>query len=277
MKNYLVATAWIKDEAPYIAQWIEFHLLQGFDKFIFYDNGSTDNISEVLAPYIRDGIAEHRFYPPEVNERKNFWVMNQTINELKNEVMWLFHHSIDEYMFCPDGRKITDILVDLEQYSGVAVPWLLFNSGGAEKKENGLVIERFHHYIDDAGKTIKTIVRPQFTLSHAGNPHVFFYTNSNPVYANGQPHTGIEHRGAQGNDVYLLDILRINHYLTMSREEHENKMNKGLLDNSNEQRRTDADIFWNSYHPDRSLWKENYDLDKYIDIVKENIKKRYLE
>jgi hypothetical protein len=43
MKN-LTSIYWIKDEARYIPEFIEFHLLQGFDYFIFYDNKSTDNL-----------------------------------------------------------------------------------------------------------------------------------------------------------------------------------------------------------------------------------------
>ena len=43
-----------KDEAPYLEEWIEFHLMLGVDHFYLYQNNSTDNYQEVLKPYIKD-------------------------------------------------------------------------------------------------------------------------------------------------------------------------------------------------------------------------------
>ena len=60
MKN-LTSIYWIKDEARYIPEFIEFHLLQGFDHFIFYDNKSIDNLTEIIFPYIESGLAEIRY------------------------------------------------------------------------------------------------------------------------------------------------------------------------------------------------------------------------
>lgn len=55
-KNYLSATCIIKNEAEYMPEWLEYHLLVGFEKFYIYDNGSTDNIKQVLAPYVDASI-----------------------------------------------------------------------------------------------------------------------------------------------------------------------------------------------------------------------------
>ena len=38
------------------AEWIEFHRLVGVERFFLYDNGSTDDHREVLAPYVEEGI-----------------------------------------------------------------------------------------------------------------------------------------------------------------------------------------------------------------------------
>jgi hypothetical protein len=43
----LTAIYWVKDEARYIPEWIEFHLMQGFEHFILYDNNSTDGSSNI--------------------------------------------------------------------------------------------------------------------------------------------------------------------------------------------------------------------------------------
>ena len=48
-----------KNEGPYIREWIEFHRIVGISKFYFYDNESDDDTSDVLAPYIADGIVDY--------------------------------------------------------------------------------------------------------------------------------------------------------------------------------------------------------------------------
>ena len=51
----------IKNEAPYIVEWIEYYKLLGVEKFWLYSNNSSDNIKEVLAPYISDGCVKLRY------------------------------------------------------------------------------------------------------------------------------------------------------------------------------------------------------------------------
>ena len=49
----LAAVALVHNEAPYIAEWIDYHLLAGVDHFLIYDNDGNDNLKEILTHYIR--------------------------------------------------------------------------------------------------------------------------------------------------------------------------------------------------------------------------------
>ena len=55
-----------KDEAPYLKEWLEYHLLIGIDHFYLYNNNSSDNYLEVLGPYIEDGTVTL------INYQKNY-------------------------------------------------------------------------------------------------------------------------------------------------------------------------------------------------------------
>ena len=46
--RYLAATAIFKNEAAYLAEWIEFYRLIGVEHIYLYDNCSTDNPKAVL-------------------------------------------------------------------------------------------------------------------------------------------------------------------------------------------------------------------------------------
>lgn len=53
----------MKNEAPYVKEWLDYHILVGVKKFYIYDNDSDDNLHDILRPYIEQGIVEYTFFP----------------------------------------------------------------------------------------------------------------------------------------------------------------------------------------------------------------------
>ena len=54
----LAIVAILKNESPYVLEWVEYHRSIGFQKFFLYNNDSTDNVKELLAPYVQAGIVK---------------------------------------------------------------------------------------------------------------------------------------------------------------------------------------------------------------------------
>ena len=54
-RTYLGVCAIYRDEGPYLREWIELHRLVGVERFFLYDNGSSDDHLEILAPYRKTG------------------------------------------------------------------------------------------------------------------------------------------------------------------------------------------------------------------------------
>jgi hypothetical protein len=239
MKN-LTAIYWIKNETPYLSEWIEFHLLQGFDHFILYDNDSDDGLEDCMAPYINSGILEIRKYPDEVKNSdisKNFWLMSHCIDEQKNKSKWIHFHAVDEFTYCPDGKLVTELLEDFDNYGGLAVNWKLFGMNGHVKKPEGLVIENYTKRLNyDCQLHVKTIIQPLKTRSPAPNTHWFYTTetvdeNYNPVYGpfnvyseNLPPMQPPQIKNFPKQ--YTFNKIANNHYVTRSEEELSSKNNK---------------------------------------------------
>ena len=276
MKN-LTGIYWIKDEARYIPEYIEFHLLQGFDHFIFYDNGSTDNLLEVISPYIEAGLVEIRYYPELNGASKNFWLMDHCCIEQRGKSKWVHFHALDERLFCPDGTKVTDFLKDYEQYGGVSVAWLYFNSNGHLTRPEGLIIDNYTECYDDPLQHIKTIIQPEKTINHKDNPHQFHYEEGNiAVDENFTPVSGPHNPGK-----YSYKKIKLHHYLTMSKQEHFEKHSKGVLDGgrgTEDALRKDYEESWNRNHDKEKyhFWNDNLLSERYSKTIKENILKRYL-
>lgn len=270
----LTGIYWVKDEARYLPEYIEFHLLQGFDHFIFYDNGSTDKTFEVMEPYIQEGLVEIRTYPPGIS-RHNFWLMQHCIDEQKNKSKWIHFHAIDERIYSPTGRQLPEVLEEYDQphIGGVCVGWTNLHSGGKTHRPEGLIIENFTlGQTVDPSYHIKTIINPLKTSSQMPHhPHNFIYL---PSFVSVNENYGTVN-GPFDSGAYTFQKFRNFHFGTMSREEFEIKMNKGLLDHAGQEfiRRRDAEIGWQNYHGHGS--DEYTQLLQFVPAVRENLAKRF--
>lgn len=267
----LTGIYWIKDEGPYLQEYIEFHLLQGFDHFIFYDNKSTDSTKEVLEPYINKGLVELRYYPKEVTQRKNFWLMTHCIQEQRGKSEWIHFHAIDERLYSPTGKSLPKVLEDYKDYAGVCTNWVYVTYSGHESKPEGLIIENYTKVIDDPMKHVKTIIQPDKVLPITPpNPHNFIYPpgecsvdeNFNTV------------NGAWNHNEYTMNVFKNYHYVTMSREEFNTKCNKGLLDHAHSEHVRRPDSWskkkWKDVNEKSHLERVDTELLKFVDDIKRN-------
>ncbi|KAH6588984.1 hypothetical protein BASA50_010340 [Batrachochytrium salamandrivorans] len=65
---FLIVATMIRNKARYVPEWIEFHLLQGFDRFVIYDDRSTDGLKEILDPYIKMDVVEYLLWPEDADK-----------------------------------------------------------------------------------------------------------------------------------------------------------------------------------------------------------------
>eukprot|EP00559_Dactyliosolen_fragilissimus_P006803 CAMPEP_0184871596 /NCGR_PEP_ID=MMETSP0580-20130426/40812_1 /TAXON_ID=1118495 /ORGANISM="Dactyliosolen fragilissimus" /LENGTH=209 /DNA_ID=CAMNT_0027374279 /DNA_START=596 /DNA_END=1222 /DNA_ORIENTATION=- len=61
--------AWVRNEAPYMAKWIEHHALIGFDSLLLYNDHSTDDTQCVLDAYAEKGLVKR--IPEDIGEEYN--------------------------------------------------------------------------------------------------------------------------------------------------------------------------------------------------------------
>jgi len=276
----LTGIYWIKNETRYLPEWIEFHLIQGFDHFIFYDNGSTDGLEEVMKPYTDAGIVEIRKYPEPLSpparsgplNSKNFWVMDYCIEEQRGKSRWIHFHAVDEFTFMVDGSSIVDFLKNYEEVGALAVEWELMTSNGHIEMPKGLVIENYTTAYPDIRHHVKTIIMPEKAVCSIGTPHNFHMIDGIvPVNENFDLI-----QGSFNIATPIIPKIKNHHYVTRSKQEFDEKNNKGLLDFPSTENivRNDNDQNWIEYNdgPNQYLCNE---LIKYVEPVRNSIAKRY--
>lgn len=225
-KYELGITAILKNEAPYIAEWLEFHKLLGVSKFYLYDNESTDNIKTILAPYIENGTVDYTYVE---GKGKQAWVYNQSIKKNKNEVKWMAFIDIDEFITPVFNNTITEYLNYMEEkfgkFDALSINWLIHGFNNHYKKPDGLVIENFKKcdYRADRNNHIKTILNPRSVIM-TYHPHFFIHKFGSKII------------NSKGNEMYgpfnepCYDEILIHHYFTKSFMEHKERYKKGKAD-----------------------------------------------
>jgi hypothetical protein len=214
-KTYLSVCASYRDEAPYLAEWIEFHRLVGVEKFYLYNNGSVDSHREVLAPYLEDGsvtLYDWHVFPGQVQ------AYTDCLRCHRFDSRWIAFLDLDTFLFSPTGSPVSELLVEYEPWPAVAVNLALYYSSGHREKPAGLVIENYLRRVNvNANKQIKSIVDPRRTL-RANTPHAFAYPHLSPVDENHYP-LSPQPAAAPHTKSVSFSRLRLNHYYTKSEAE----------------------------------------------------------
>ncbi len=219
--HYLAVCAIAKDEGPYFREWIEWHRSVGVEKFYIYDNGSTDCTREVLAPYIESGIVVYHDFP---GHRMQLAAYDDCLARYRADSRWIAFIDLDEFIVPVRDASVPEFLKGLEDFPAVEINWLVYGSGGAEKKSSEPVMKRFRSHS-----------RPDHPL----NRHVKSIVNTRRVYSLIGCHEAARISGhaadSHGNPVRRNfrerepqhDVIRINHYAVRSREEFFEKQARG--------------------------------------------------
>ena len=129
-----------RNEAEYLSEWISFHRAQGFSRFFLFDDISTDNFNEVLAPYIEDGLVVLSPAPTDISfGKRQRQVFELGLALARNECDWLALIDVDEFLFSPEGNVVGQLPAN-PLIAGVYVWERVFGtSGNLEPHESGVI------------------------------------------------------------------------------------------------------------------------------------------
>lgn len=136
---FLSIGAVFKNEANYLDEWLTFHSYIGVEKFYLYDDESTDNFKDVLAPWMDAGIVSLS----KVRGRGQNKVYMSCLNRARFRTKWLALIDIDEFLWSPRYETIPEVLGKYSNFAGVVIRWKLFGSSGHTEPQVQGAIESF--------------------------------------------------------------------------------------------------------------------------------------
>ncbi len=220
-----------KNEAPFLREWIEYHRMVGVEHFWLYNDNSTDNWQEVLAPYIKDGLVEVFHWP--VSSRADYVgtqcrAFRDAMKRAVGNTTWVALIDIDEFLLPMRNRTVPECLKEhFSEARAVYVSWRNFGTGGVRVPANEPFLGKLFacsfrgHPKNCSGKSI---VRPAYVqFEDIWYPHHFPLIDTHKGYMNGDkefmPCEGIDVKtDGKHHDKYL----RINHYVLRDENFYEN-------------------------------------------------------
>jgi tetratricopeptide (TPR) repeat protein len=221
-KCQLSVGAIMKDEAPYLIEWLEFHKIVGVERFYLYNNNSADNTIDILQPYVQSGEVILHHWPVTPGQISAY---EHCLSAYKTESEWIAFIDLDEFIFPSEKDDLKEVLNEFDGVAGVGVNQLFFGSSGHEVRPEGLQIENFTKRSADNfdnNKYVKSIVRPK-QIIRPSCPH-FFIPISKDTFSVTENMEVLSSSIAEKTSVQKL---RINHYYTKSQEEMKQKLIRG--------------------------------------------------
>jgi hypothetical protein len=259
-----------RDEAKYLKEWIEFHLLIGVDKFYLTNHLSKDNYLEVLQPYINSGVVVIEDLLIETNNGENSFqnenmlvthsmpIANKFIREADAD--WVIHMNVDEFLYPTTDDNIKTALGKYAPNVGeIGVNWRLMGNSNHTLAEGELLTEkltrcRFNDRMNewDPQRHTKCLIKKD-AFVHLPSVHFgVIKPNYLHVDAKGDPNN-------IGPDKYctkfqVLENLVINHYTFRDLAYTEEKMAIYKL--------------WGRKYEDEAAYKNQYNEEENFDIQK---------
>lgn len=165
----ILAFTCIRNEGPFLLEWIAYHRLIGVTDFLFFSNDCTDGSDALLSELARHGVLRH--VPQVIRPGKSpQW---QALQQVAKEGItaghdWAMFTDVDEFpMIHAAGHCLTDAIAAMPaDAEAIALPWRLFGAAGVAGFTDAPVTAQFTRsapaqlYHPIAGRNIKTLYRP---------------------------------------------------------------------------------------------------------------------
>ena len=137
----------MKDEGPFLLEWIAHHLAIGFSRIVVYTNDCSDGTDHMLIRLEELGLANHRHNViPSGRKPQPSALKHAQTEPLVETSDWLLLLDADEFLSIKYGDGTLDDLLDAttaQGANGIVITWRVFGSGGVHDWSRDPVTEQY--------------------------------------------------------------------------------------------------------------------------------------
>ena len=143
----VTAISMMKDEGPYVVEWVAHHLAVGFTDLLVYTNDCSDGTDDMLIRLEELGLVHHRRndIPPGIRPQPSALNYAQ-VEPVAGLSDWVMVFDADEFLSIRYGDGRVDSLLDAaaaQEANGIVVTWRIFGSGGVVEWSRAPVTEQY--------------------------------------------------------------------------------------------------------------------------------------
>lgn len=138
----------VKNEAPFLLEWIAYYQALGITDFLIYSNDCEDSTDALLNILADAGIITHIPQLIEGDASPQWQALNHAWkHELRKKCDWAIVCDVDEFINIHIGDGTFESLINAlpDEADGIMLPWRLFGSSGHIEQAKALTIEAFTH------------------------------------------------------------------------------------------------------------------------------------
>lgn len=145
----VTAVSMMKDEGPFVLEWIAHHLAIGFTDLVVFTNDCSDGTDDMLIRLEELGLAHHRrnVIPDGIRPQPSA-LKHAQLDPLVGASDWVLVFDADEFLCIRHGDGSLDGMISAAQdagANGIVITWRIYGSGGVHDWSRAPVTEQYVH------------------------------------------------------------------------------------------------------------------------------------
>lgn len=182
----IAAITCVKNEGPFLLEWIAFNRIIGVSNFLFYSNDCTDGTDLMLDRLQDHGVVTH-LPNPATNRNYQMQALKDSAHQaIVKQADWVWVADVDEFLNIHIGDHTIPALIDAcGNPMAISVNFQFFANDGIEKFVDRPVISQFLRshdpdiWCDQTAIEVKSLIRNDFPLQYYG-AHRPFHKEASP-------------------------------------------------------------------------------------------------
>jgi hypothetical protein len=177
----ITAVTCVKNEGPFLLEWIAYHQCIGVTDFLFYSNDCDDGTDTLLDALAEQGHLRHLPNPAEGRNYQMEALKDAKKQDIVSQADWVWIADVDEFPNIQVGDHSLSALIEAcGNPQAISLNFQFFANDGIEAYQDRPVIGQFtrsHNpdlWCGEAAIEVKSLIRQDFPLQYYGAHRPFF-------------------------------------------------------------------------------------------------------